>query len=191
MVAKSNKTLGLIKRVCRDLTDSSTRKVLYCSLVRSRLEYGCNLWSPYTKKHLLLIENVQRRATKFLLNYPNGEMSYTQRLIKLNLLPLEYRREISDLTLLFKCKFFLVSIDITQYYDTRVPHYNTRNSDVNNLFPRINHKQDYFRNSFFPRSAKLWNALPPFVKACNSLSIFKSKLYSTYKAKLITYRPPE
>ena len=87
-------------------------------------------------------------------------MSYTQRLIKLNLLPLEHRREISDLTLLFKCKNNLASIDTTQYYDTRIPHYNTRNSDVNNLFPRMNHKQDYFRNSFFPRSAKLWNALP-------------------------------
>ena len=44
MVSKANKTLGLIKRICKDLTDPSTRKVLYCSLVRSKLEYGSNLW---------------------------------------------------------------------------------------------------------------------------------------------------
>ncbi len=40
MVSKANKTLCLIKWICKDLTDPSTRKVLYCSLVRSKLEYG-------------------------------------------------------------------------------------------------------------------------------------------------------
>ena len=51
MVSKANKTLGLIKWNCKDLSDPSTRKVLYCSLVRSKLEYSSNLWSPHTKKH--------------------------------------------------------------------------------------------------------------------------------------------
>jgi hypothetical protein len=78
MVSRANKTLGLIKRICKDLTDPSIRKVLYCSLVRSKREYGSNLWCPYTKKHRKLIENVQRRATKFILNYPD-HMSYTCR----------------------------------------------------------------------------------------------------------------
>ena len=46
-------------------------------------------------KHRALIENVQRRATKFILIYPQN-MTYNERLIKFNLLPLEHRREISD-----------------------------------------------------------------------------------------------
>ena len=99
--SKANKTLGLIKRICRNMRDYATRRLLYCTLVRPQLEYASNVWSPYTIKHKSLIENIQRRATKFILNYPN-EMSYTERLIKTNLLPLEFRREISDLLLVFK-----------------------------------------------------------------------------------------
>ena len=103
MCAKANKTLGLIKRVCgRAISETDTRKLLYCALVRPRLEYASNVWSPYTAKHRRLIENVQRRATKFVLNYPPRETSYTDRLAALDLLPLEYRREISNLLLLFK-----------------------------------------------------------------------------------------
>ena len=96
IVSKANKTLGLVKSVCRDLEDVNTRKLLSCSIVRPNLEYGSNLWSPYTIKYCSLVENVQRRATKFILNYPR-DMSYTERLVKLNLLPLDLRREICDL----------------------------------------------------------------------------------------------
>ena len=98
-VAKANKTLGLHKRICYDLRDARTKKLLYCALIRPKLEYGSSAWSPYTTKHHGLIESVQRRATKFTLNYPQ-KMTYNERLIKLNLLPLEYRREIPDLIFL-------------------------------------------------------------------------------------------
>ena len=65
---KANKTLGLIKRVCaRDVVDANTRKLLYCAVVRPKLEYASCVWSPYSAKQRNLIENVQRRATKFIL----------------------------------------------------------------------------------------------------------------------------
>ena len=46
-----------------------TRKLLYTALVRPLLEYSSSVWSPYFVKHRRLIENIQRRATKFILNY--------------------------------------------------------------------------------------------------------------------------
>ena len=98
--SKANRTLGLNGRVCRDINDSDIKKLLYYSIVRPQLEYACGLWSPYTSKDKLLLENVQRRATKFILNYPR-DMSYRDRLLKLSLLPLEYRREMKDLVLIF------------------------------------------------------------------------------------------
>ena len=96
IVSKANKTLDLVKSVCRDLEDVNTKKLLYCAIVRPKLEYGSNLWSPYTIKYCSVVENVERRATKFILNYPR-DMSYTERLVKINLLPLDLRREICDL----------------------------------------------------------------------------------------------
>ena len=53
--AKANRTLELVKRVCRDLEDITIRKYLYISLVRSQLEYFFELWSPseIKSKHVL------------------------------------------------------------------------------------------------------------------------------------------
>ncbi len=39
-------------------------------LVRPKLVYASNVSPPDIIKHKLLIENVQRRATRFILNYP-------------------------------------------------------------------------------------------------------------------------
>ncbi|XP_068723810.1 uncharacterized protein [Montipora capricornis] len=66
-VAKANRTLGLLKRMY-SLQYSSKGKLLYCALVRWDLDYNSSLRSPYTVKHRAFLENVQRRATKFILN---------------------------------------------------------------------------------------------------------------------------
>ena len=41
------------------------------------------------------------------------------------------------------------------------------------------------------RSPVLWNILPSDLKACNSFSLFKSKLNNLYLTKLATYCPPD
>ena len=64
MRAKANRTLGFIKRICgKDIVDQETRKLLYITIVRSKIEYASNLWSPCTAKERALIENIQRRGT--------------------------------------------------------------------------------------------------------------------------------
>ena len=86
--------------LARDVVDANTRKILHCAVVRPKLEYASCVWSPYSAKQRKLIENIQRRATKFILNYPPRDVTYRDRLISLNILPLEHRRELYDLTLL-------------------------------------------------------------------------------------------
>ena len=50
ITAKANRMLCLIKRTCMDLKDESTLKTLYCSLVRSNLDYCSVVWYPFTKR---------------------------------------------------------------------------------------------------------------------------------------------
>jgi hypothetical protein len=102
LLSKANKTLGLIKRISRGITDFTARRLLYCTLVRPKLEYASNVWSPSAVKHRSLIENVQRRADEVHSKFEDEqrssfypkEMTYRERLITTNLLPLEFRREI-------------------------------------------------------------------------------------------------
>jgi hypothetical protein len=119
---KANKTLGLIKRVCaRDVVGANTRKLPYCAVVRPKLE-SC-VWSPYSAKQRKLIENVQRRGTKFILNYPPRDVTYRDRLISLNFLPLEHRRELYDLTLLYKITLLMSPLTNTLHLQlTPMPH---------------------------------------------------------------------
>ena len=49
------------------------------------------------KKYIALIENVQHRATKFILNY-RKDTYYKSRMIMLDLLPLESCWQIKDLS---------------------------------------------------------------------------------------------
>ena len=90
----ANKRLGLLMRTCYELTDTRVRGTLYLSLVKSQLVYCSQVWSPTLKKR---IEGVQRRALLWILRLKREDLSYVDRLKKLDLLPLAYDREIKDL----------------------------------------------------------------------------------------------
>ena len=96
--SKVQRVLNLLYRTCKDIIDISTKKLLYIAWVRSRLEYASVVWSPHTKRNIINLEQVQRRATRFILG---RDYSEHERLRKLNSLPLQYRREINDLVYFF------------------------------------------------------------------------------------------
>ena len=70
--------------------------ILYKSLVRPQLENASQVWSPYAKEKIKVLERVQRHATKFILKC---DLTYLERVAKLGLLLLEFRREVLDLFL--------------------------------------------------------------------------------------------
>ncbi|CAB4033653.1 RNA-directed DNA polymerase from mobile element jockey, partial [Paramuricea clavata] len=91
--AKANKLLGLLKRTCISIIDSSVRKTLYLTLVRSKLSYATEVWSPASSLLKQKAEKIQRRATRWILRVKAGELSYKERLQQLDMLPLAYDRE--------------------------------------------------------------------------------------------------
>ena len=88
-INKANQILGLMRRAFLPL-DNRTFSLLFKALVRPHLEYASSVWSPYKKKDINSIENVQRRATRMLLQIKNLE--YEERLRKLKLPTLKYIR---------------------------------------------------------------------------------------------------
>ena len=95
----ANRNLGIIFRTFTYL-DTEMFMSLYKSLVRPHLEYATVIWFPLYKKDRITIENVQRRATKLVRACKN--FSYPERLRKLGLPTLEYRRKRSDIIQVYK-----------------------------------------------------------------------------------------
>ena len=86
-VKLANVIVGLIRRTFSYLNPNMFVK-LFTAFVRPHLEYAQVVWSPYLKKHIDIIENVQIRATKLVDGFRN--MTYKERLQKLNLQTLAY-----------------------------------------------------------------------------------------------------
>ena len=82
--------------------DKLTMLTLFKALVMSRLDYGCQLWSPYLIKHINMVEKVQRSFTRFISGMAG--LSYAERLTVLKLYSLQHRRE--RYILLFMCGRF-------------------------------------------------------------------------------------
>ena len=64
-VNKANQKLGPINRSFKYM-DNDMFLQLFKSLVRPHLEYGSTVWSVASKKEAIIIENVQRRATRLI-----------------------------------------------------------------------------------------------------------------------------
>ena len=73
---------------------------LYKALVRSHFDYTMAVWSPHLAKYINAIEGVQRRAIKMIPTLKN--LAYPERLKKLKLPTLAYRRARGDMTEVYK-----------------------------------------------------------------------------------------
>ena len=82
----------------------------------------------YLSFYSFTLERVQRRATKFILK---TEDTYACRLNKLNLLSLEKRRLLADVTFLYKALNGILDINVEPYVDfyKETDRYSFRHSD--------------------------------------------------------------
>ena len=117
-------------------------------LVKSLLGYCSQVWAPQSVvKNILRVESIQRRATRFICN-KSPDLTYRDRLIKLNLLPLNYWLEYLDLVFFYKCKSNEIVIDLNNYVNFcsgRTRRASTGLYVKQNSIPRTS----TFRDSFF------------------------------------------
>ena len=95
---KANNIMGT--RRTYTLLDIELFKLLFKSLVRPHLEYGASIWNPQLKRDITDIENVQRCATRQIPALKG--MSYQERLRRIHLPTLRYRRLRGDIVEAYK-----------------------------------------------------------------------------------------
>ena len=173
VVGSANKTWGMIRRICGRRANPNLYRMLYQSLVRSKLEYGSTVWDTHVRRNFTLIEGVQRRVTRHILG---REKSYVERMAELNLLPLSFRREIADLTFL---KRILISPgpEVSNLVNFGV----NRAGVTRMLLPRF--LTETFAASYFVRVGGLWNSVPGGIRGINDPDAFRDSLHEHYMAR--------
>lgn len=180
-INKAYQMLGIINRNFKEL-DVESFKILYKSLVRSHLEYGNSVWNPYKKYLIEAIERVQKRASKMVKSV--SKLHYRERLIKLKLPTLKFRRTRGDMIEVYKI--------LTDKYDAQATPtlnrciYNRTRGNSLKLQTDFA-KYDVRKYSFCTRVVQLWNSLPDSVVNVGSVNIFKNRLDNHWSDKDVLY----
>lgn len=176
--------LWCIRRTIGPKAPTKAKKLLYLALVRSQLEYCSIVWNPITKLNLQLIESVQRRATKYITN--DKHSNYQTRLLRADLLPLSYRREILDCMFLLKVKSNIFEgLKEICIKETNRP--NLRHGDNKTWLPYQKAKTETYHHFYTRRITHIWNSLPLKLRTTQYVpgsTVFKFGIQELYRTRL-------
>ena len=166
--------MGLIRRTFAYL-DESLFKKLYITFVRPHIEYAQSVWSPHLLKYIKQLENVQIRATAQVDGLKN--MEYSERLKKLDLPTLVYRRKRGDMIEVWKHFNVYDPETLSPNFKRNVrnirSHHHSQQLTLNR--PRDG-KRGVQANSFYFRAAEEWNGLSEAVVQAEEINKFKNEL---------------
>lgn len=174
-VDKANRILGIVKRSFTYL-DCDMFLQLFKTLIRPHLEYSTVVWSPYLKKDIFLIENVQRRATKLI--HGLRHLSYEERLRKLGLPTLNYRRCRNDMIQVYKILNQIDSIPVEKFFKVSE---NSRTRGHKFKLVKGHNRTRHRACTFSQRVINPWNCLPSSCVESTSINSFKSSLNTAWK----------
>ena len=161
--------------------DGANFKRLYTAFVRPHLEYAQSTWSSHLAKHVNMLQNVQVRATKLVDGI--GNLDYEERLRKLDLPSLKYRRKRGDMIEIFK---HFNKYDKNALSSSFIPRQRTTRTHKLQMLERV--PKDGIRgvqtNSFYHRTSKIWNTLPKKVSEAKTINSFKNNLDEHWKSKM-------
>ena len=134
------------------------------------MEYCCHVWAGAPSCYLELLEKLQKRICRTV-----GPS------VAASLEPLVHHRNVTSLSFFYRYYFGRCSSQLAQLVPLpfswgRYTHYSDRLHDFSVVIPKC--YKDVYVNSFFPRTARLWNSLPiECFPLTFGLNVFKSRIY--------------
>ena len=184
-VKKANQMFSMIRRTFQNLNEKNFIP-LYKALVRSHLDFSCAVWSPANMKTIELVEGVQRRATKQIPGFRN--LSYPDRLKRLKLPTLSYRRVRNDMIEVYKIVNGIYDnkcISCLNMWQNVSHHTETRGHHLK-IYPQQS-RLKLRQNSFAVRVTNLWNSLPLNVILSPTINTFKARIDAFWSNQEILY----
>ena len=177
--AKAFSVLGFIRRHGSVFTDVYALKSLYCTLVRSILEYASPIWSPYYAAHVITIERVQEKFVRFVLrmlpwNDPENLPPYPDRCQLIGLESLSARRVKAQRLFVFDVVGGVIDCPaLLEQIPFNVPPRRFRNS---NLLAVHYHRTNYGFNNPLDACIRLFNEVTNEFDFNMSRSKFKNRI---------------
>ena len=175
IAARSSSTLGLLKRNLSKCPQK-LREQAYISLIRSRLEYCAAVWDPYLIKDINILEAIQRRAARFVIQDYSRFTSVSSLLKDLDWAPLKDRRRDIRLAMLFK----IVKCNMPVQTDAVLLPADARTRSHHSFkFKHIQSHTAQYKHSFFVRTVPEWNSLPEACVNADTVTAFQAQLRHT------------
>ena len=170
---KASRQLAFLKRNLQ-INNTKVKEAAYNGLIRPITDYCATVWDPYEKKYITQLEAIQRRAARFVNNNYDYRASVTDMISNLNWESLESRRQKARLSMLYKIQNNLIAIAPPPFLHAPqrprpgYPH----------QLQVVYVSTESYKNSFFIRTIRQWNSLPPSIGTLCSFGAFKTALSS-------------
>ena len=150
--------------------DADMVRKIITTYIRPTLEYASVVWNPYEVKDINKLERIQRAATRWVPEL--RDLSYEERLKKLNLPSLQARRTRGEYITLYKCKSKMIEIDNKDFIPSSEVTTRGHSKKIQKKRGEINARKYFFPN----RIVDDWNNLPEQIVSAQTINQFK-KLY--------------
>ena len=151
---------------------------MYKTLVRPIIEYGNSVWGPTYIGDQKKIERIQRRATKLVPEL--SHLPYQERLKKLKLPSLVYRRKRGDMLMVYRVLTGLT--ETSPMFQPSTTGQRTRGHHLKLRKPTA--VKEVRRHHLGVRAVNEWNGLPEEVVSAPSLNALKSRLDKHWKNRM-------
>ena len=147
------------------------------------------VWSKQTVTEIKHLEGLQRRAMKNI--HGSRSLIYEQRLRKIGLPTLEYRRMRQELIKVYRILGGIDEIDYKHFFElvTDSTHINHQLRGHPRKICKARYNKQIMKNSCSHRVVNTWNKLSNHVVMSPSLNAFKSRLNTEMKNNPVKFNP--
>ena len=185
IVSLMRSSFNRLRYTCYFLSNSSYKRSLYYSMVRSFTEHCNPIWNNIGKTELYKFERLQKSIVKWIRNEPLASYTnscYFKHLLGLNILPIKELFIYNNLKLFYKIIHDLVPLPLPHFISPTDPaslrvtrkNFNIiEGLDITSFDDTLNNRaHPSLSKNFFHTTTEVWNSIPYEIRQSASLPSF-------------------
>ena len=170
---KSSAQLNALLRL-KSFLNCNTRQILIQSFIYANFNYCPIVWHFSSSKSLLKIENIQKRALRFI--YDEKESDYNDLISRAGKTTMNVYRLRTLCTEIYKSINNLSPSYMNDIFRPHISNRPIRTQHQNNLKVVNSNQTNFGTNSLRSLGPKIWNSLPAHLKSTKNLKCFKKMI---------------